>query len=56
MRVNSEFYAHLELARAAAARDEATRYKIGRPVFHRPSPPSVARRVIESVVRWIAGH
>lgn len=56
MRVNSEFFANLELARAIAARDEVARYKIGRPHHHRPSPPSVARRVLETIVRFVAGH
>jgi hypothetical protein len=54
----SEFLANLRLASGttvAAVHRNNDRYRLGRPVFYRPSPASVARRVFEDFVRWVAG-
>ena len=53
--MKSEFQANLQMARLAAARAELPKYRLGRPVFYRPSRISVARRVIEDFVRWVCG-
>ena len=55
MKCKSEYQANLDMARLRASREEVVRYAIGRPIFHRPSAPSVARRAIETMVRRIAG-
>jgi hypothetical protein len=54
----SEYLANLKLASGpvvASVHRQHALYRVGRPVFYRPSPASVARRVFEDFVRWVAG-